>query len=156
MAVQEMKEALCSIDTPPPSSDNGSSQSFALPDGSQINVTSELEIQCRTLPELMFFEPSGLTFDCGYETGVDTMVLDALDACSIDTRKQLLENLVLAGGNSYVRGFGRSLHTRLKEKGGRKVMHLKKPRASKERDTNAWRGACVLAGLSSWRDELAT
>ena len=52
MAVQEMKEALCSIDTPPPSSDNGSSQSFALPDGSQINVTSELEIQIEAMQQM--------------------------------------------------------------------------------------------------------
>jgi hypothetical protein len=159
-AVQRLKEALCSINEPPCSSASASASAgegqeiFTLPDGSAIEVTPELRTQCRTLPEHYFFAPSQLTFDVPYEEGVDKMVLSSLAACSIDTRQQLLENLVLAGGNTYIHGFTKALLAQLKEKGKKKVAHLKKLNANKHRDTNAWLGGCVLASLSGWHDEL--
>lgn len=68
------------------------SKSFRLPDNSQVELTKQL-IQ---VPELMF-QPSLY----GHETmGLHQLVRHCVEACSLDVRAELLQNVLLCGGNS--------------------------------------------------------
>lgn len=68
-------------------------------------------------------------------------------------REQLVEHVVLAGGNSLFPGFSKALYSRLKKRGGTKMAKLRNVTAKANRDNHAWVGGCVIAELSTWMDE---
>jgi actin-related protein len=170
LAAEHAKEALCSVGAPPTTTANQQQQEqqevFRLPDGLEIEITPEVTRAARRLPELMFFEPESINDslarqatvaqDCGYTTGVDTSIMQSLGWFGADVRNQLLDHLVLAGGNTLFAGLSKALYSRLKKRGGSKTASLRKVTAKAHRDTHAWLGGCVLAELSSWMDELVS
>ena len=95
-AVQQAKERLCSIGIAPrhrPAEDSR----FAMPDGRVVEINEAAAQQTQTIPEKMFFNPNKLGFDCGYEFGIDSLALMALQKCSVDIRGKLAANCVLTG-----------------------------------------------------------
>jgi actin-related protein len=165
VAIEHAKEALCSFGKAPAPESIQEKQTFTLPDGNEIEITPELTQAARRLPEIMFFEPQKINdlpsgrqatvaVDCGYDEGLDNLIVRSVGAFGTGIRDQLLEHLVLTGGNTLFPGLSNSLYSRLKKGGGSKMARLRKVTAKAHRDTHAWIGGCVLSELSSWADEL--
>lgn len=72
-------------------------QAFELPDGTQLQIGGERV----SMLERMFAQEA---IEEGF-TGVHNMVTDAISMTDIDIRKDLFQNVILAGGNSCFKGF---------------------------------------------------
>jgi actin-related protein len=165
VAIEHAKEALCSFGKAPSADSVQEKQTCRLPDGNEIDITPELTHAAGRLPEIMFFEPQDINdlpsgrqatiaTDCGYDEGLDKIIVHSTSAFGTSIREKLLEHLVLTGGNSLFPGLSNTLYSRLKKGGGSKMARLRKVTAKAHRDTHAWIGGCVLSELSSWADEL--
>lgn len=70
------------------------------------------------------------------------MVADSLLKCAIDTRKELRQSVLLAGGNVYP-GLGQCLFERVKD--------CRMQPQSREMTQAAWRGASIVSQMSSFK-----
>ena len=87
--IREIKEKICSVATKSEQSNStlSSDDCFMLPDGQTIRMESEASL----VPEAMF-RPSllGLSHD-----GVHSAVIECINKCDIDARRDLLGNIIL-------------------------------------------------------------
>eukprot|EP01051_Picozoa_sp_SAG22_P016010 SAG22_NODE_2182_length_2874_cov_5.931532_2_plen_252_part_00 len=163
-AVRRMKEELCYCGEP---RDTPTGLEYKLPDGQVINAAEDLEEPDEDdgggfpfrAPEFFFFDPSRLDWQEDsegiLEESVQAMVFKAVMDCSIDTRKKITENVILAGGNTLFEGLPELLYKKLKVEGKARAGTLKVNAAS-TRGTSAWAGGCVIASMPNFADELIT
>jgi len=62
----------------------------------------------------MFFKPEFV--DSKWRTPIDEIINNSIQACPIDTRKRLYENIVLSGGSTTIRGFQERLNYALQKR----------------------------------------
>jgi len=111
---------------------------YRLADGTLIKVLEE----CFLAPEVLFNPPLlGLEVD-----PLPKLVMDSVMACDIDQRKGLLENIILCGGTSMMKGLGerlaRELTVMLREAGIGIKPRIVMP---KLREFYVWIGASKMA-----------
>jgi centractin len=112
---------------------------FTLPDGNNIKVGSE-----RFMAPEILFNPDLI----GLETlGVHQLVLNSIQKCDLDLRKELFANIVLSGGSTLTNGFGDRLLQEIKG-GAFKDVKIK-IFAPKDRKYSTWVGGSILASLSN-------
>jgi centractin len=114
---------------------------YTLPDGKKLKIGAE---RFRA-PEILFDpELIGLEY-----TGVQQMVVDAIQRTDMDLRKNLYGNIVLSGGVTLTKGFGDRLLSEM-QRLAVKDMRIK-IFAPPERKYSTWIGGSILAGLSTFR-----
>lgn len=80
------------------------------------------------------------------------MVLEAINSCDIDIKRQLFNNIILTGGNSLLSGFSSRLQSILTDISppNSKIKMIAYP-ASTERKFSSWIGGSILASLGSFQ-----
>lgn len=116
-------------------------KSYVLPGGQVITVGNE---RFRVVEAL--FQPSFM----GVESdGLHTMVYDSIMKCDVDVRKDLYNNVILAGGTSMFPGLTDRMNKELTALAP-STMKIKMI-APPERKHSAWIGGSVLASLSTFQ-----
>lgn len=80
---------------------------YELPDGNVVTLGDE-RFRC---PEAMF-NPALIGMEA---QGIHTMIVQSISLCDIDLRKDLFQNVVLSGGTTLFKGFGKRIQTELTE-----------------------------------------
>ncbi|KAL4230617.1 hypothetical protein ACF0H5_010994 [Mactra antiquata] len=116
---------------------------YELSDGQSISVGDELFLCNEGL-----FKPELLNVD---SIGIHDHVFESLMQCDIDTRRDILANVIIAGGTSLTSGFSECLRKELE------VLCSKATRvkiaAVPERKMSSWFGGSILALLSSFQSQ---
>ncbi|KRX08954.1 hypothetical protein PPERSA_08157 [Pseudocohnilembus persalinus] len=84
--------------------------------------------------------------------GMQNMVVDSINSCDIDIRKELFQNIVVTGGNSLLNGFCSRLTQKLTDVAPQnsRVKMIAYP-SSTERKFSSWIGGSILASLGSFQ-----
>ncbi|RLI09075.1 hypothetical protein DRO32_01385 [Candidatus Bathyarchaeota archaeon] len=149
--VKDIKERMCYVALDPEEELRGRSPAdftgpvgerglYRLADGTTIRLGEELFLA----PEVLFNPPlMGLDLD-----PLPKLILDSIMACDIDQRRDLLENIIVCGGTSLLKGLKERLRVELerllREEGIRTRPRVVMP---KLREFYAWMGASKLASL---------
>jgi actin beta/gamma 1 len=144
--VRIMKEThcYCALD---PASEFAEAVQYTLPDGREVTLQDE-RWRC---PEALF-NPSM----AGIESqGVAGLVWDSINGCDIDTRRNLLNNVVLSGGSTMFPGFSERLAKDLKEKAPTAAQANIKVVQTRDQNQKyaVWSGAQVFASLRGMQDD---
>lgn len=118
---------------------------YQLPDGSHIVLGKE---QFKA-PEILF-KPH--MFGLEYP-GVHEIVSQAIGACDLEIRRDLLSNIVLAGGSSLFKGFGQRILQEITDIFAKKDVKTNvKVFSPPERKYTSWIGGSILTSLGSFSD----
>ena len=144
--VRDVKEKLCYVALDPErelilsKKISGMEKSYMLPDGEVIDVGIE-----RFLAPESFFNPSVL----GKELDpLDDVLVDAINECDVDLRRELFSNIVLSGGSTMFPGIKERLAKEIKEliPDSVDVRILSPP----ERMYSVWIGGSILSSLKTF------
>jgi actin, other eukaryote len=122
-------------------SDKTKETNYELPDGTVINFGNQ-QIRC---PEVLF-KPSIIGKDF---PGVDKQVYNCIQACDIDVRRDLYENMLLSGGSTMFPGLNDRLVKELKGLANASVNV--KCIAPAERKFSVWIGGSTLSTLATFQ-----
>ncbi|ORC87302.1 actin 2 [Trypanosoma theileri] len=123
-------------------------ESFTLPDGETIKITRS-RFCC---PEILF---TPAIAEKPYES-IQRTIVDSVEACPIDLRRRLLNNVVLSGGNTMFGGMQQRLENELKELVNKRAAEDVHVVAANERKFSVWIGAAILGSLTSFSSEWIT
>lgn len=119
---------------------DGGAWEETLPDGTAVVLGGERH-ECVEI----LFRPDLL--DGQHEEGLHEMIMSSVGRCDCDIRAELCGGIVLGGGVSMTRGLEERLYGEL-----RHCLHVRLV-APPDRSLSAWRGAAILASLTSWERE---
>ena len=93
----------------------------------------------------VLFDPSliGLEY-----RGVHECILTAIQRADLDLRRELYQNILLAGGTTYIKGFGARLMGELQSKLGKTKVKIFAP---VDRTLTAWIGGSMLSCMSAFQ-----
>lgn len=77
------------------------------------------------------------------------MVLDSINKSDVDIRRDLFQNLILAGGNSHIKKFQERLQKQVTEISPQNVKV--KIHSISEKKFSAWVGGSILSSLGSFQ-----
>lgn len=119
---------------------------YELPDGNKICLKEE-RIIC---PECMF-KPRiiGKSFD-----SMDFECIDSINRCDITLKNEFLQNIILAGGNTYFKGYDDRLWNELKPHLNDKLKRLIRIRRDTFQKFIYWNGMSIMSSLTSFCDYL--
>lgn len=122
---------------------------YELPDGNFIHFDT-----ARSKFAEYFFSPfdrNDDSVDVLKFRGMHHMVLEAINECDIDIKRQLFNNIILTGGNSLLQGFSSRLQNKLNDISppNSKIKMIAYP-SSIERKFSSWIGGSILASLGSF------
>eukprot|EP01083_Nonionella_stella_P318000 1160258_1 len=126
------------------SSSSSSAQSnapkYKLPDGTELSVGSARY----RAPEILF-NPSMIGAEYG---GIQDCIYNCINKCDLDLRKDLYKTIVLSGGSTNIKNFGRRLVTEIQLKVPKAKIKVYAPL---ERHLTAWIGGSLLSSLEGFR-----
>jgi len=139
--VRTIKEQKCQISVSTPSKEGSLKVKHRLPDGSDIVLGSEL-----TQAGELLFNPSLIGREHG---GAAVLVSDSIKLADMDVRRELYQNILLAGGSSAMNGFCPRFLSEMTRMTPRdcKVRVL----APGDRHLTAWIGGSFLSQLSTFK-----
>ena len=111
---------------------------FILPDGNIVELGNEIY----EIPESLF-NPNIIEVQ---SENLPNIIIDSINRCDISTRKELFNNIILGGGNTFIKGFDRRLKSEIYAIKKRNCGIINLP----ERKYSAWIGASVISSLSSF------
>jgi actin-related protein len=121
-----------------------SSSVYNLPDGVALHMGSELQ----DIPEQMFKPVSG-----GYtKKSVQGLLRDSINLCDESLREELLNNILVVGGNTHIPGYCDRLQDEVRKE-FKVQTELDTP---KDRIFNAWIGGSLFSSLSTFNDTAIT
>lgn len=120
--------------------EDANSIKYALPDGSILDIGS-----ARFKSPEILFDPSliGLEY-----RGIHYCVLDSIQKADLDLRRDLYQRVVLSGGTTVMKNFGKRLVSELQANVPKARVKVYAPR---ERHLTAWIGGSLLSFLESFR-----
>ncbi|EAN84193.1 putative actin 2 [Trypanosoma cruzi] len=121
---------------------------FTLPDGEVIHV-GRARFCC---PEILF---NPALAEKPYD-GIQHAVINCVNSCPIDLRRQLLGSIVLSGGNTMFKGMQQRLQSELAALANKRAAEDVRVVAASERKFSVWIGAAILASLTSFASEWIT
>ncbi|XP_055946964.1 actin-6-like [Argiope bruennichi] len=113
---------------------------YKLPDGQVLTVRSE-RFRC---PEVLL-RPSFLNLD---GPGFQVTLYDSIMKCDVDIRRDILENVLLSGGNTLFPGIAGRLQNELQDMCSSRVRVW----APAERRYAVWLGSSILGSLSTFKE----
>lgn len=126
-----------------------------LPDGTSVTLDDEL-YSCTD----RMFQPYGFSQILSCETADITIhqtILKSIMKCSVDVRKSLIGNIVLAGGNCSFRGFSARLRNELKAHSPNKMLASAVGINPLTTPGNAvWLGGSIVCSLSTFEERWIT
>ncbi|MGQ4833456.1 MAG: actin, cytoplasmic 2 [Candidatus Asgardarchaeia archaeon] len=146
--VRDIKETLCYVALDPEKElelytkmGEKMEKSYTMPDGSIIRLGPE-----RFQAPEVFFNPSLIGLE---EEPLDEVIVDVVNQCDIDLRKDLYANIVLSGGSTMFPGLKERLYKELRElvPEGTDVKIIAPP----ERQFSVWIGGSILASLKTFQ-----
>ncbi|MHA2125084.1 MAG: hypothetical protein ACW99E_07225 [Promethearchaeota archaeon] len=122
---------------------------YSLPDGSTIT----LEDQRFIVPELLFSPTSDLEAD-----SLPTAIMDVVEACDLDIRPELLNNIFLSGGSSMFPNLKSRMYQELELELARRKKKNQSVRiiAPQERTFSVWIGGSILAMIPEFSENWIT
>lgn len=84
------------------------------------------------------------------ERGVTDLIVDTINACDVDMRANLANNIVLTGGTSMLTGFTQRVNQELTQTLSGLKVRVHAPGNSIERKNSAWIGGSILASLGTF------
>merc|ERR1719445_740721 len=117
-----------------------STQKYKLPDGTELSIGSARY----RAPEILF-DPSLIGAEYG---GIQDCIYDCITKCDLDLRKDLYKTIVLSGGSTNIKNFGRRLVTEIQMKVPKAKIKVYAPL---ERHLTAWIGGSLLSFLEGFR-----
>ncbi|KAN0043233.1 hypothetical protein ACTA71_010873 [Dictyostelium dimigraforme] len=127
---------------------NITSEEYELVDGRVISLNSELFQSTEPL-----FQPSLI----GCESiGIHEHIYNSFLRCNGEARKQLLNNVVLSGGSTLIRGFSTRLSKELSNLSSSSSPSQFKIIENPDRKNISWIGGSILSSLSSFRQQWIT
>ncbi|MEJ2279827.1 MAG: actin family protein [Candidatus Lokiarchaeota archaeon] len=122
---------------------------YSMPDGSTLTLDKERFM----IPELIFNPKQEFE-----ETPLPKIVLDVIDACDIDIRPNLLNNIFLSGGSSMFPNFKSRMYQELelelaRRKKSDQIIRIIAPR---ERTFSVWIGGSILATIPEFSENWIT
>jgi actin-related protein len=146
--VRDMKEKFAYVRADPNSS-TAARMTYNLPDGKSVLLESEL-YKCTE----QFFNPQQFNhmFSESEDTPIQEAIFKAINACSMDVRKTLFSNIVLAGGNTMFKGFQKRLANELKQIVPQGMASSVRITGSNDRSKAIWNGGAILAAMSTFED----
>ena len=151
--VKDIKEKLCFVskdfEAQKAESEASSSldQQYELPDKSMITVTGAVRI---TTPELIF-QPELNGKSC---KSIQALAWQSISASDIDTRKEMMKNVIMSGGTTMYDGMSDRLKDELVNlaPNGCEIRIV----APADRKYSVWKGASTLASLSTFESKWVT
>lgn len=142
--LDEMKCECCEVIKYPNLSPN--EKQYTLPDGNIITMKSK-----SVAAPYVLFDPSLIGSE---EMGVAECVIQSIMKADIDLRRSLFNSIVLSGGSTLFKGFGKQLLEDITEKAPPKIgIRISVP---PKRQISAWVGGSLLASLPSFKDQWYT
>ena len=120
---------------------NVNKKEFILPDGNIVELGNEIY----EIPESIF-NPNIIDIQ---KDNLPQTILNSINNCDISTRKTLFNNIVLTGGNTFIKGFETRLKNEIDEIKQRNCGII----SSKERNYSAWIGASGISSLSNFKNK---
>jgi len=131
--------------------------SYELPDGKTIEIGTERF----NLPEVLFKPeiasrypdaPEIRSLTGGSVKGISGMVVETIEKCDVDVRRELFSGVVLTGGSSLFRNMRERLDRELGELVPASMrLRVHAPNSSMERRCSVWIGGSILASLGSFQ-----
>ncbi|XP_022905080.1 alpha-centractin-like [Onthophagus taurus] len=147
--IKNIKETICYISENPINEEEVIKLDrviYKLPDGKNISVgTSRIRA-----PETLF-TPSLIGVEY---SGIHEMLNESIQNCDLDLRRILTQNIVISGGSTLFKGFGKRLFIEMKNLCPQDVQI--KINSPKERLYSAWIGGSILASMSTFKDLCVT
>jgi len=143
--VQDIKEKLCKVKSRKRKGDSAPADEepvkYILPDGQEISIARKT---LSDAPEILF-NTSLIGAEFG---GVQQCISESIEKSDLDLRRELYSDIVLSGGSTMFKGFGKRL---VQELSSLTNMHVK-VRAPADRILSTWMGGSVLASLHTFKD----
>ncbi len=145
--VRDIKEKMCYVvnnfDEALKESDESHAceKNYELPDGRKILIGNE-RFRC---PEILF-QPMQANHEI---EGVHKYAYDSVMKCDVDVRRDLFQNIILAGGSTLFEGMGERIWQEIHQlaPSTNKIKILAPP----ERKYSVWLGGSILASLSTFQ-----
>ncbi|CAD7946230.1 unnamed protein product [Amoebophrya sp. A120] len=145
--IVKMKERLCYVSMDPTEERVIKPAIYKMPDGEKIQLGEE----CWKCPEALFNPGQlGIEAEAG---GVAGLIWDCVAGCEIDTRRPLLQNIVLSGGTTMFKNFDARLSRELMLMSSSQLPTRVVTTAT-DRKNSVWQGAQVFANLGSMQRDL--
>jgi actin-like protein 6A len=125
---------------------------YELPDGKRIIFGPERFNMCEGFFNGALAKQDYKDFESATFKGFHQMIMESINKCDIDLRKELLSNIIVTGGNSLVPGFVEALQKKLYDIAPQnaKVKLIAYP-LSVERRFSTWIGGSILSSLGSFQ-----
>ncbi len=122
---------------------------YSLPDGSTISLNKERFM----VPELLFNPSSELE-----EVSLPVAIMDVIEACDLDIRPELLNNIFLSGGSSMFPNLKSRMYQELELELARRKKKEQAVRiiAPRERTFSVWIGGSILAMIPDFSENWIT
>eukprot|EP01132_Coremiostelium_polycephalum_P001252 gene1252-1579_t len=155
--IRDLKETSCRVSDSQNLGDdiNIAGIPYELPDGNQLDVGSdrfqipELLFNPTPLNNIMNVDNNNNNVNNEQYIGLAKMVLESLDKSDSDIKKELLSNLVLAGGNTAFTGFQERLVKDISDISYHKAKVVSSNR--EDRKNSVWIGGSILGSLGSFQ-----
>ena len=131
--------------------------SYELPDGKTLEIGTERF----NLPEVLFKPelanrysdaPAVKSLTEGIVQGIPGMIIETIEKCDVDIRRELLNGVVMTGGSSLLRNMRERLDRELVELAPQSMrLRVHAPNSSMERRCSVWIGGSILASLGSFQ-----
>ena len=145
--VQDIKEKMCytvenfASSIKEAEESHSCEKNYELPDGRKILIGNE-RFRC---PEILF-NPQLAGIEC---EGVHKYCYDSVMKCDVEVRKDLFQNILLAGGSTLFEGLGHRMWKQIHEMAP--ATNSIKILAPPERKYSVWLGGSILASLSTFQ-----
>ena len=118
---------------------------YYLPDGTNISIREE-----RILAPKILFDPSII----GKEyLGLTDIILSSIDKVNVEIKKRTLDNIMISGGNTYMKGLEAKLNYELKNKLKNEKITVK---SIKEPQFSCWLGGSIISTLETFKNMWVT
>lgn len=84
------------------------------------------------------------------ERGISDLIVDTINACDVDIRANLANNIVITGGTTMVTGFTQRVNQELTQALSGLKVRIHAPGNAIERKNSAWIGGSILASLGTF------
>ncbi|KAK9466225.1 actin family [Lipomyces arxii] len=122
---------------------------FEFPDGYNLSFGAERYSTTEALFQPQAYPIPETTADATAQ-GIAELISLSVNACDVDARANLVNNIVLIGGTSLLQGFTERINTELSQAFPGMKIRIQAPGNASERKYSGWIGGSILASLGTF------